>query len=60
MVTKNVEPYSIVAGNPAKHIRFRCDESVINKIIELAWWDWDDELIMENSHRFQSPYADLI
>ena len=45
VVTKNVMPYSIVAGNPAKHIRFRFDEKVISELLLMAWWNWSDEII---------------
>lgn len=58
VVTKNVDPYSIVAGNPAKHIRYRFDENIIKKIIELAWWEWDDELILKNLEKFQATFSD--
>jgi len=40
VVTKDVLPYSIVAGNPAKHIKFRFEESKIAKLLSLAWWEW--------------------
>jgi virginiamycin A acetyltransferase len=39
VVTKNVEPYSIVAGNPAKFIRKRFSERIIQEMLELKWWD---------------------
>ncbi|AKU79617.1 CatB-related O-acetyltransferase [Spiroplasma turonicum] len=39
VVTKDVEPYSIVAGNPAKLIRFRFENSKIKELLELKWWD---------------------
>lgn len=45
VVTKNVMPYSIVAGNPATHIRFRFDEKVISELLLIAWWNWSDEII---------------
>ncbi len=45
LVTKNVEPYSIVGGNPAKVIRRRFDEKTINFLLDLAWWDWSIEQI---------------
>ncbi|MDP0498605.1 MAG: type B chloramphenicol O-acetyltransferase [Verrucomicrobiota bacterium JB022] len=45
LVTKDVEPYAIVGGNPAKIIRKRFDDSQIAMLLELRWWDWkDDEL----------------
>lgn len=44
-VVKNVEPYSIVGGNPAKLIRYRFNKEQINKLLQIKWWDWDDEKI---------------
>lgn len=43
LVTKDVEPYAIVGGNPAKIIRKRFGEEDIAKLLELRWWDWSDE-----------------
>lgn len=40
VVTKDVPPYSVVGGNPAKHIKYRFDESLICKLIELQWWNF--------------------
>nr|AMP57444.1 bacterial transferase hexapeptide (six repeats) [uncultured bacterium] len=45
LVTKDVEPYAIVGGNPAKVLRKRFEDADIAKLLELRWWDWsDDEL----------------
>jgi len=44
-VVKNVEPYSIVGGNPAKLIKYRFSPEQIEKLIEIKWWDWDDATI---------------
>ena len=48
LVTKHVEPYSIVGGNPAKLIRKRFDDKTIELLLDLAWWDWSMEKI--NTH----------
>lgn len=40
LVTKNVEPYAIVGGNPAKTIRKRFDDDSIAMLLEMKWWDW--------------------
>lgn len=40
VVTKDVEAYSVVGGNPAKLIRKRFDDETIAKLVKLAWWDW--------------------
>lgn len=39
VVTRDVPPYAIVAGNPARVVRFRFDESTIARLLEIAWWD---------------------
>lgn len=48
VVTKNVEPYSIVGGNPAKPIRKRYDDDVIQKLLNICWWDWPVDKISRN------------
>ena len=40
-VVKDIEPYSITGGNPAKHIKFRFSNEQINKLLKLRWWDWE-------------------
>ena len=45
VVTKDVEPYSIVGGVPAKEIRKRFAPDVIKRLLELQWWNWPDEKI---------------
>lgn len=45
IVTKDVAPYTIVAGNPARPIKRRFPESIENRLVELAWWDWDHETL---------------
>jgi acetyltransferase-like isoleucine patch superfamily enzyme len=41
-VVKDVEPYSIVGGNPAKHIKYRFNKEVIDKLLKIKWWNWSD------------------
>ncbi len=41
VVTKNVAPYEIVAGVPARPIRKRFPDEVIEKLLRIAWWNWD-------------------
>lgn len=47
LVTRDVEPYSIVGGNPAKFIRKRFDEENIALLLEMQWWDWPLERLHE-------------
>jgi len=44
-VVKDVEPYSLVGGNPAKLIKYRFTQQQIEKLLEIKWWYWDDEKI---------------
>ena len=41
IVTKDVAPYTIVAGNPAKPIRRRFPEAIAERLMALGWWDWE-------------------
>jgi virginiamycin A acetyltransferase len=50
VVTKAVEPFAIVGGNPAEVIRYRFDEATRRSLNDVAWWDWDIEKISRNVH----------
>lgn len=52
VVTKNVGPYEIWAGNPAKLIRKRFDEVTIKKLLNIKWWNWDDERLSKYGKNF--------
>lgn len=47
-VIKDVEPYTIVGGNPAVEIKKRFSNDVIERLLKLKWWDWDIEKITRN------------
>lgn len=47
VVTKSVPPYAVAGGNPASFIKWRFEQSVIEKLLELRWWEWDIEKIIE-------------
>jgi len=44
-VVKNVEPYSLHGGNPAKLIKYRFSPEQIEKLLQIKWWYWDDHTI---------------
>jgi acetyltransferase-like isoleucine patch superfamily enzyme len=46
VVARDVPPYAIVGGNPAKITRMRFEATVVERLQKLAWWDWSDEEIM--------------
>jgi len=48
VVTKDVAPYSVCSGNPAVHIKQRFEQSVIDELLELEWWNWSPEKITAN------------
>lgn len=54
VVTKDVLPYRIVGGVPARIIRKRFDEVTIDKLLQLKWWDWSEEHIQKNIEAIQS------
>ena len=60
VVTKNVPPYTIVGGVPAKPIRKRFSEDTIAALLELRWWDWPEERIRANLDAIQSGQLDQI
>ena len=49
VVAKDVPPYAIVVGNPGKVIKYRFTEEQIQDLIEMKWWDWEDEKIRNNA-----------
>jgi len=49
LVAKNVEPYTMVGGNPARVIRKRFSDDIIIKLLEIKWWYWEDSLINDFS-----------
>lgn len=55
IVTKDVDCYEVVGGNPARHIRYRFDSEVIEKLKKIQWWDWDEEKIAKNMELFFQP-----
>ena len=54
VVTKDVPPYAIVGGNPARIIKYRFSPEIIAKLLEIKWWDWEENLIKDRINDFYS------
>lgn len=55
VVTKDVEPYSIVAGNPAKLIRMRFEPDIVEALLKMKWWEMSDADILRLGSYFHEP-----
>lgn len=55
VVTKDVAPYSVVAGVPAKRIRSRFKPEIIDRLLDLCWWDWPEDMYRKHSDFFINP-----
>jgi virginiamycin A acetyltransferase len=58
-VTKNVEPYAIVGGNPAKLIKKRFSDEAISKLLVIKWWNWEIDKIKDNLDLILSDRIEL-
>jgi len=53
VVTKNVEPYTIVAGNPARYVRHRFDSDKVKRVLKSHWWENSHETLQNNLERYE-------
>lgn len=58
VISKNVEPYAIVGGVPAKFIKWRHSQPIIERLRALAWWDWDHERLHQALPDFRALSAE--
>lgn len=54
VVTKDIPPYAIVVGNPARVIRMRCEDKWIERLEKIQWWDFPASIIRDNFDLFQT------
>lgn len=55
VVTGFIPPYAVVAGSPARVIKYRFPEETIAKLLEIRWWDWSEEKLLKNRKFFIEP-----
>jgi len=60
VVTKDVPPYSVVGGNPAKELKKRFSKEEITKLLELKWWDWEIDRITRNVEHLTGNQLDQL
>ena len=58
VVTKDVDPYTIVAGTPAKPLRLRQPREIADRLIALAWWDWPHDALRAALEDFRALEAE--
>lgn len=54
IITKNLPPYTICVGGPCKPIKKRYNDEITQFLLQLKWWDWDDEKIKKNKDFFMA------
>jgi virginiamycin A acetyltransferase len=60
VVVSDVSPYTIVGGNPAKPIRQRFEDDVVQALLEVAWWNWGIEKITRNLEKIVAADIDTL
>ena len=60
VVEEDVPPYAIVAGNPARLIRYRFDAETVQKLLAIRWWDWPEEKIKSDLESFYGPVESFV
>lgn len=60
VVTKDVPPYAIVGGSPARIIKYRFPEDIIEKLLKISWWNWSSEKILEAKDDLAGDVTDFV
>lgn len=60
VVTKDVPPYAVVGGNPARLLRYRFDKDTIDALQKIAWWDWPQAVQLARKRDFSLPAEEFV
>ncbi|RED14375.1 CatB-related O-acetyltransferase [Pontivivens insulae] len=60
VVTRDVAPYAVVAGNPAREVKRRFDQPTIEALLDIAWWHWPVEKISRNLNAIRGADLDAL
>jgi len=60
LVIRDVEPYAVVAGVPAKTLRYRFDEETRRRLLSIEWWDWPQAIVIGGHRWFRGTTADFV
>lgn len=58
VIAQNVADYEVVAGDPARHVRFRFDKAAIEAMLKIQWWNWNVEKVRKHLPLLMSPRID--
>lgn len=60
VVTKDVRPFEIVGGVPARHISWRANPEDISVLEQVSWWDWEERRLIQNADLLDMPLTDAV
>ena len=60
VVTKDVPPYAVVVGNPARVLKYRFSEEVIARLLRLEWWNMPDEVLRKHVSVFRGDFTEQL
>ncbi|TIP39531.1 MAG: antibiotic acetyltransferase, partial [Mesorhizobium sp.] len=55
VVARDIPPYAVAVGNPARIVRYRFDDQTISKLLAIRWWDWDLEKVKAEADALTGP-----
>ena len=60
VVTKDVPPYAIVAGNPARIVKYRFEQDEVNALLDIAWWHWPSDILKSRYEQMRLPISEFV